>query len=96
MELGYKLVYVDDQFSTSFKPSFGQEAVNKFIINIVKVSNFYSSLMKKHFNKNFESSTKCWICGNTFTGGDHTVRDPSHGTGKYRVLHTQIVISPSV
>ena len=50
-------------------------------------------MIKKHFNKelamnkenkNFERSTKCWICNNTFVEGDVKVRDHCHVTGKYR------------
>ena len=35
-------------------------------------------------NKNFERSTKCWICNNTFVEGGVKVRDHCHVTGKYR------------
>ena len=50
-------------------------------------------MKKKHFNKEFvinkenknlESSTKCWICDNTFVEGDVKVKDQIHVTGKHR------------
>ena len=50
--------------------------------------------MKKHFNKelfmvkednkDFENSSKCWICDNGYIDGDVKVRDHCHITGKYR------------
>ena len=49
--------------------------VHTFIANTVEESK-YSRVIKKHFNEelvmtkedneNFENSTKCWICDNTF------------------------------
>ena len=49
--------------------------------------------MKKHFkkelvmakedNKNFKSSTKCWICDNDYVDNEVKVRDLCHITGKY-------------
>ena len=40
--------------------------------------------MTKEEDDNFESSTKCWICDNTFVEGSVKVRDHCHITGKYR------------
>ena len=61
---------------------------------MVEKSKFYSDVMKKYFNKelvmakkdvaDFESSTKCWICENTYADGDVKVRDHYHINGKYR------------
>ena len=53
---------------------------------MVEETKYCSGMMKKHFNKelwNFESSTKCWICDNTFAKGDVKVRGYCHVTGKY-------------
>ena len=51
-------------------------------------------LWENHFNKelvitkvshkDFENSTKYWICDNDFVDGDVKVRDPCHITGKHR------------
>ena len=50
--------------------------------------------MKKHFNKelamtkqdnkNFENSSKCWICDNNYIDKDVKLRYHCHITGKYR------------
>ena len=50
-------------------------------------------MIKKHFNKkpvktkeddkDFENSTKCWICDSSYAGGDVKVRDHCHIAGKY-------------
>ena len=68
---------VDDQFSKRFKSYLGQDAVHKFITNIVEESKYCGHVIKEHFNKefvmtkegdkNFESLTKCWICDNYFS-----------------------------
>ena len=90
----YKTACDDDQFSKPFKSYIGQDAVHKFITNMVEESKFCSRVMKEHFNKKllmtneddktFESSTKCWICNNTFVEGDIKVTDHCRITGKYR------------
>ena len=41
-------------------------------------------VMTKEDNENFESSTKCWICDNSFVESDVKVRDHCCVTGKYR------------
>ena len=40
--------------------------------------------MTNEDDKTFESSTKCWICNNTFVEGDIKVRYHCRITGKYR------------
>ena len=60
---------------------------------MIKESKYCSEVMKKHFNKelvmteednkDFENSTKCWICDNYYADDDVTVRDHCHITGKY-------------
>ena len=49
---GYKLVYVNDKFSNSFKSYIGKDAVYNFIRIIIKENKHYSDLMKRHFSKN--------------------------------------------
>ena len=64
---GYKLICVQDQFSKLSKTHLGQDAVHKFITNMVEESKYCSRVMRKHFNKelamtkkdNFESSKNC-------------------------------------
>ena len=41
-------------------------------------------VMTKEDNKDFENSTKCWICDNDYIDNDVKVRDHCHITGKYR------------
>ena len=39
-------------------------------------------LMAKEEGRDFENSTKCWICNNAYVGCDFKVRDPCHITRK--------------
>ena len=41
-------------------------------------------VMTKKDNKDFENSTKCWICDNDNIDGDFKVRGHCHITRKYR------------
>ena len=91
---GYKLVYVDDEFSKPFKSYLGENAVYNFISSMIEESECCSDVMKKHFNKelvmtkedneDFKNSNKCWICDNNYIDTDVKVRDHCHITGKYR------------
>ena len=91
---GYKIICVDDQFSKPFKSHLGQDAFHKFITNMAEESKYCKRVMKEHFNnqlimtkddgKNFESSTKGWICDNNFVEVDLQIRDHCHTTGKCR------------
>ena len=91
---GYKLVYVDDKFSKTFKSYLGKDAVYNFIGSMIDRSICCSDVMKKHFskelvmpkedNEDFENSTKRWICDNDYVDTDVKVRDHFHITGKYR------------
>ena len=61
---------------------------------MIEESEYYSDVIKKHFNKelvinkrnnkDFENSTKCWIYDNAYFDGDVKVRYHCHITGKYR------------
>ena len=91
---GYNLVCVDDKFSKPFKSYLGEDVVYNFISSMIEESKYCTDVMKKHFNeelvmtnednKDFENSTKCWICDNDYIDGDVKVRDHCHITGKYR------------
>ena len=71
---GYKLVCVDDKFSKPFKSYFGKDAVYNFIGSMTEESKYCSDVMKKHFNKDFESSTKCCIYENDYIDNDIKVK----------------------
>ena len=48
---GYKLVYVDNKFSKSFKTYLSEQAVYNYTNNLIEESKYCSDRMKKHFNK---------------------------------------------
>ena len=49
---GYKLIYVDDNFSKSFKTHLGKDAVYNFINNIIEESKCCSEVIKNISTKN--------------------------------------------
>ena len=49
---GYKLVSVDEKFSTSFKTYFGEDAIHNFINSMIEESKYCSDVMKKKLTKN--------------------------------------------
>ena len=61
---------------------------------MIEESKYCSDATKKHFNKelamtkknnkDFENSTKCWICVNNYIDCDDKVKDHCHITGKYK------------
>ena len=93
-EMNIKIILVAAMLTNLYMLTISQDAVSKFITSMAKESNYCSCVMKKHLNKerimteedykNFESSTKFWICDNTFVEGDITVRDHCHVTKKCR------------
>jgi len=48
--------------------------------------------MTNEDEQNFQKSTKCHICGKTFTNEDVRVRDHCHITGSYKVQHMMTAI----
>ena len=46
---GYKIVYVDDNFSKSFKTYLGKDAIKNDINNMIKGSKYCSEVKKKTF-----------------------------------------------
>ena len=99
---GYKLVCVDDKFSKPFKSYLGEDAVSNFISSMIEESKYCSDVMKKHFNKlvitkednkDFENSTKFWICDNDYIDVNVKKRDNCHITRNIQVLHIKIVTS---
>ena len=92
---GYKVVCCyDDKYSKSVQIHRGENAVHKFMENMLKEVNWCKSQMKKHFNKSlkmtkenetdFQKAIKCHICDQQYTDKDIRVRDHCHITGKFR------------
>ena len=85
-------VAVDDKFNKPFISYLGENAVHNFISSMIKEGEYCSNVMKKHFNKelmmtkkdnkNFENSTKCWVCD--YIDNDIKVKYQCHITAKYR------------
>ena len=91
---GYKVVCCyDDKYSKPVQIYRGENAVYKFMENMLEV-NWCKSKMKKHFNKplkmtkenkaDFQKATKCNICDKPYKDKDIRVRDHCHITGKFR------------
>ena len=92
---GYKVVCCyDDKYSKPVQIHRGENAVHKFMENMLEEVNWCKSKMKKHFNKplkmtkedekDFQKAIKCHICDQQYTEKDIRVRDHCHITGKFR------------
>ena len=92
---GYKLVCCyDDKYTKLVQIYRGENAVYKFMENMLEEVNWCKSKMKKHFNKplkmtkedekDFQKAIKCHICNQQYTTEDIRVRDHCHITGKFR------------
>ena len=92
---GYKVVCCyDDKYSKPVQIYRGENAVYKFMENMLEEVNWCKSKMKKHFDKplkmtkenetDFQKATKCYICDIKYTDKDIRVRDHCHITGKFR------------
>ena len=92
---GYKVVCCyDDKYSKPVQIHRGENAVHKFMENMLEEVNWCKSKMKKHFNKplkmtmeneiDFKKAIKCHICDQQYTDKDIGVRDHCHITGKFR------------
>ena len=92
---GYKVVCCyDDKYSKPVQIYRGENAVHKFMENMLEEVNWCKSKMKKHFNKplkmtkenetDFQKAIKCHICDIKYTNKDIRVRDHCHITGKFR------------
>ena len=61
---------------------------------MIEKSEYFSDVMKKHFNKepaitkedneDFKNSTKCWISHNDYIDDEVKIKHHCHITGKYR------------
>ena len=92
---GYKVVCCyDDKYTKPVQIYRGENAVYKFMENMLEEVNWCKSKMKKHFNKplkmtkedekDFKKAIKCHICDQQYTDKDIRVRDHCHITGKFR------------
>ena len=92
---GYKVVCCyDDKYSKPVQIYRGENAIHKFMENMLEEVNWCKSKMKKHFNKplkmtkedekDFQKAIKCHICDQQYTDKDIRVRDHCHITGKFR------------
>ena len=92
---GYKVVCCyDDKYSKPVQIYRDENAVYKFMENMLEEVNWCKSKMKKHFNKplkitkenetDFQKATKCYICDKPYKEKDIQVRDHCHITGKFR------------
>ena len=100
---GYKVVCCYDdlendkvvnKYSKPVQIHRGENAVYKFMENMLEEVNWCKSKMKKHFNKplkmtkedekDFQKAIKCHICDQQYTDKDIRVRDHCHITGKFR------------
>ena len=92
---GYKVVCCyDDKYSKPVQIHRGENAVHKFMENMLEEVDWCKSIIKKHFNKplemteeneiDFKKAIKCHICDQQYTDKDIRVRDHYHITGKFR------------
>ena len=92
---GYKVVCCyDDKYSKPVQIHRGENAVHKFMENMLEEVDWCKSIIKKHFNKplemteeneiDFKKAIKCHICDQQYTDKDIRVRDHCHITGEFR------------
>ena len=92
---GYKVVCCyDDKYSKPVQIYRGENAVYKFMENMLEEVDWCKQTMEKHFNKplemteedevDFRKATKCHICDRQYQDKDIRVRDHCHITGEFR------------
>ena len=92
---GYKVVCCyDDKYTKPIQLYRGENAVYKFMENILEEVKYCKRVMKKYFNKplrmteeneqEFKKATTCHICDKKYTEKDIRVRDHCHITGEFR------------
>ena len=92
---GYKVVCCyDDEYSKPVQVYRGENAVYKFMENMLGEVNWCKQTMENHFNKplkmteedeiKFHTSCRCHICGEHYKYKDIRVKDHCHITGKFR------------
>ena len=91
----YKVVCCyDDKYSKDICIYRGENAVHKFLEEMLEEVNYCKNIIKKEFNKplimtdndelSFKLEQKCHICEESYKDKDIRVRDHCHITGKYR------------
>ena len=92
---GYKVVCCyDDKYSKDICIYRGENAVYRFMEQMLGEVKYCKDVIKKHFNKPlvmteddemcFKLIDKCHICGEKYTNKDVRVKDHCHITGKFR------------
>ena len=92
---GYKVVCCyDDKYSKDICIYRGENAVYRFMEQMLEEVKYCKDVIKKHFNKPlvmteddemcFKLIDKCHICGEKYTNKDVRVKDHCHITGKFR------------
>ena len=92
---GYKVICCyDDKYTKPIQLYRGENAVYKFMENILEEVKWCKKVTKKHFNKplkmsnedeqEFKKSTRCHICDKKYNEEDIRVRDHCHITGVFR------------
>ena len=92
---GYKVVCCyEDKYTKPVQIYRGENAVYKFMENMLEEVNWCKQTMKKQFKKplimtkenetDFQKAIKCHICDIKYTNKDIRVRDHCHITGKFR------------
>ena len=92
---GYKVVCCyDDKYSKYIHIYRGENAVYKFMEQMLEEVKYCKTVIKKHFDKplvmtevdeqNFKTMDGCHICGKKYTDKDVHARDHCHITGKFR------------
>ena len=92
---GYKVVCCyDDEYSKPVQIYRGENAVYKFMENMLEEVDWCKQTMEEQFNKplvmteedevDFQKATKCHICDRQYQGKDIRVRDHCHITGEFR------------
>ena len=91
----YKVVCCyDDKYSKDIRIYRGENAVYRFMEQMLEEVKYCKTVIKKHFNKPlvmteddemcFKLMDECYICGEKYVEKDVRVRDHCHITGKFR------------
>ena len=78
----------------------GEDCMDVLIQKMIEVKHEIMDKMKENKEnimmrnnwRDFNTATKCFICGKDFQQGDRKVGDHCHSTGRYRGAPTMIVI----